>query len=114
MATLGHLLEKEGIMPTKITLIVDNPANPDVFEEAYAEVRQAAVDAAEAPAGRVGQGVAEGGRLGRHPLTERSTSTSTATRTPPPRSPRPPPLRCSVGSPETQVTFTGLFSDIEQ
>ena len=29
-------------MPTKITLIIDNPANPDEFEQAYAKVRQAA------------------------------------------------------------------------
>ena len=29
-------------MPTKITLIIDNPADPDGFEKAYAEVRAAA------------------------------------------------------------------------
>ena len=29
-------------MPTKITLIIDNPANPDEFEKAYAEVLEAA------------------------------------------------------------------------
>lgn len=29
-------------MPTKITLIVDNPANPDEFEKVYAVMRAAA------------------------------------------------------------------------
>ncbi|MDR7276998.1 hypothetical protein [Catenuloplanes atrovinosus] len=29
-------------MPTKITLVIDNPADPDEFEKAYAEVRAAA------------------------------------------------------------------------
>ena len=29
-------------MPTKITLIIDNPADPDKFEEVYADVRRAA------------------------------------------------------------------------
>lgn len=29
-------------MPTKITLIIDNPANPAEFERAYAEVKLAA------------------------------------------------------------------------
>jgi hypothetical protein len=29
-------------MPTKITLIIDNPANPDEFERAYADVKWAA------------------------------------------------------------------------
>ena len=29
-------------MPTKITLIIDNPADPDSFERLYAEVKQAA------------------------------------------------------------------------
>jgi hypothetical protein len=29
-------------MPTKITLIIGNPADPDEFEKAFADVRQAA------------------------------------------------------------------------
>ncbi|MET9312549.1 hypothetical protein ABZX12_12030 [Kribbella sp. NPDC003505] len=29
-------------MPTKITLVIDNPANPDEFERAYADLKQAA------------------------------------------------------------------------
>jgi len=29
-------------VPTKITFIIDNPANPDDFERAYADVRRAA------------------------------------------------------------------------
>lgn len=29
-------------MPTKITLVIDNPANPDDFERAYADLKQAA------------------------------------------------------------------------
>jgi hypothetical protein len=29
-------------MPTKITLIMDNPTSPDEFEQAYADVKQAA------------------------------------------------------------------------
>jgi hypothetical protein len=29
-------------MPTKITLIIDNPSNPDEFERVYADVKQAA------------------------------------------------------------------------
>ncbi|MCY1136497.1 hypothetical protein OWR29_00700 [Actinoplanes sp. Pm04-4] len=29
-------------MPTKITLVIDNPENPDEFEKVYAEVRSAA------------------------------------------------------------------------
>jgi hypothetical protein len=29
-------------MPTKITLIIDNPANPDEFERAYADIKLAA------------------------------------------------------------------------
>ena len=29
-------------MPTKITLIIDNPANPDEFERTYADVQLAA------------------------------------------------------------------------
>jgi hypothetical protein len=29
-------------MPTKITLIIDNPANPDAFERAYADIKLAA------------------------------------------------------------------------
>jgi hypothetical protein len=34
--------EQRRVMATKITLIVDNPTNPDDFEQAYADVRQAA------------------------------------------------------------------------
>jgi len=29
-------------MPTKITLIIDNPTDPDAFERVYADVKQAA------------------------------------------------------------------------
>ena len=29
-------------MPTKITLIIDNPADPDAFERAYEDVKRAA------------------------------------------------------------------------
>ncbi|MET7376226.1 hypothetical protein [Micromonospora arida] len=29
-------------MPTKITLVIGNPANPDEFEKVYADVRRAA------------------------------------------------------------------------
>jgi hypothetical protein len=29
-------------MPTKITLIIDNPADPEAFERVYADVKQAA------------------------------------------------------------------------
>lgn len=29
-------------MPTKITIVIDNPANPDEFERAYSDLTQAA------------------------------------------------------------------------
>jgi hypothetical protein len=100
-------------MPTKITLIVDNPANPDEFEKAYAEVRQAAetlpklqrVESAKVWPKEDGTPTPAYRTLDLYFDSYEDASAAVAT-----------PAAASVfgGLAGTQVTFTGLFSDIEQ
>ena len=100
-------------MPTKITLIVDNPANPDDFEKAYAEVRQAAeglpkiqrVESAKVWPKEDGTPTPAYRTLDLYFESYEDASAAVAT-----------PVAGAVfgrlaGS---QVTFTGLFSDIEE
>jgi hypothetical protein len=41
-ARVERPIEKERIMATKITLIIDNPADPDAFESAYPKIEELA------------------------------------------------------------------------
>jgi hypothetical protein len=100
-------------MPTKITLIVDNPANPDEFEKAYAEVRQAAgtlpklqrVESAKVWPKEDGTPTPAYRTLDLYFETYEDASAAVTT---------PAAAALFGGLVGTQVTFTGLFSDIEQ
>ena len=100
-------------MPTKITLIVDNPANPDEFEKAYAEVRQAAgtlpklqrVESAKVWPKEDGTPTPAYRTLDLYFETYEDASAAVTT----------PAAAALFGAlVGTQVTFTGLFSDIGQ
>lgn len=99
-------------MPTKITLVIDNPADPDGFEKIYADVRAAAAtfpglrrlesakvwpkeDGSETPAYRT---------LDLYFDSYEDASAAVAT-----------PVAGEVFGPliGSQVPFQGLFSDIE-
>jgi hypothetical protein len=100
-------------MPTKITLIVDNPANPDEFEQAYAEVLAAAmtfpklqrVESAKVWPKEDGTPTPAYRTLDLYFDSYEDASAAVAT-----------PAAGAVfgGLQGTQVTFEGLFSDIEQ
>ncbi|HEV7709353.1 MAG TPA: hypothetical protein VGP16_14235 [Asanoa sp.] len=100
-------------MPTKITLIVDNPANPDEFEKAYAEVRQAAetlpklqrVESAKVWPKEDGTPTPAYRTLDLYFETYEDASAAVTT---------PAAAALFGGLVGTQVTFKGLFSDIEQ
>ncbi len=100
-------------MPTKITLIVDNPANPDAFEKAYAEVRQAAeglpklqrVESAKVWPKEDGSPTPAYRTLDLYFDSYEDASAAVAT---------PAAAALFGGLAGTQVTFTGLFSDVEQ
>lgn len=100
-------------MPTKITIIIDNPASPDDFERAYADVKAAAAtfpklqrlesakvwpkeDGSETPAYRT---------LDLYFDSYEDASAAVATTV------AADVFGTLAG---TQVTFNGLFSDIEQ
>ncbi|MET7392064.1 hypothetical protein ABZS66_01010 [Dactylosporangium sp. NPDC005572] len=99
-------------MPTKITLIIDNPANPDEFEKAYVEVLQAAetfpklqrVESAKVWPKEDGTTTPAYRTLDLYFESYEDASAAVAT-----------PAAAAVfgGLQGTQVTFTGLFSDIE-
>ncbi|GIF53484.1 hypothetical protein DFJ67_5634 [Asanoa ferruginea] len=100
-------------MPTKITLIVDNPANPDEFEKAYAEVRQAAdtlpkvqrVESAKVWPKEDGSPTPAYRTLDLYFDSYEDASAAVTT---------PADAALFGGLVGTKVTFTGLFSDIEQ
>ncbi|MEV4619067.1 hypothetical protein AB0J74_10235 [Asanoa sp. NPDC049573] len=100
-------------MPTKITLIVDNPADPEEFEKAYAEVRQAAeglpklqrVESAKVWPKEDGTPTPAYRTLDLY--FDSYEDASAAVTTPAAAS----MFGALVG---THVTFTGLFSDIER
>jgi hypothetical protein len=100
-------------MATKITLIVDNPANPDEFEKVYAEVKSAArtfpkiqrVESAKVWPKEDGTPTPAYRTLDLYFESYEDASAAVAT-----------PVAAAVfgrlaGS---QVTFNGLFSDIEE
>ncbi|GAA4254449.1 EthD domain-containing protein [Dactylosporangium darangshiense] len=99
-------------MPTKITLIIGNPANPDEFEKAYADVRQAAdtfpklrrVESAKVWPKEDGSATPAYRTLDLYFDSYEDASAAVAT-----------PVAGAVfgGLTATQVTITGLFSDIE-
>lgn len=100
-------------MPTKITLIVDNPANPDEFEKVYAEVRQAAetlpklqrVESAKVWPKEDGSATPAYRTLDLYFDSYEDASAAVTT---------PAAAALFGGLAGTQVTFTGLFSDIER
>jgi len=99
-------------MPTKITLIIDNPADPDGFEKAYAEVRAAAeslpklvrVESAKVWPKEDGTPTPAYRTLDLYFDSYQDASAAVTT-----------PAAAAVfgGLAGTQVTFQGLFSDIE-
>ncbi|MEV0718710.1 hypothetical protein [Asanoa sp. NPDC050611] len=99
-------------MPTKITLIVDNPANPDEFEKAYAEVREAVkglpklqrVESAKVWPKEDGTPTPAYRTLDLYFDSYEDASAAVTT---------PAAAALFGGLAGTQVTFTGLFSDIE-
>ena len=99
-------------MPTKITLIIDNPSDLDAFEADGAAARRARRAAAQVRRLESAKVWPKEDGTRRRP-TARSTSTSTPTTTPPRPSPAPRPVRSSALLGATVATFTGLFSDIE-
>ncbi|MDG4825211.1 hypothetical protein O7635_25475 [Asanoa sp. WMMD1127] len=100
-------------MPTKIALIIDNPANPDEFEKAYAEVRQAAeqlpklqrLESAKVWPKEDGTATPAYRTLDLYFDSYDDASAAVAT----------PAAAALFGAlAGTQATFMGLFSDIEQ
>ncbi|MEV4513410.1 hypothetical protein AB0K00_31110 [Dactylosporangium sp. NPDC049525] len=99
-------------MPTKITLIIDNPANPDAFERDYADVQAAArslpklqrVESAKVWPKEDGTPTPAYRTLDLYFESYEDASAAVAA-----------PAAAAVfgGLQGTQVTFTGLFSDIE-
>ena len=99
-------------MPTKITLIIDDPADPDGFEKAYAEVRAAAeslpklvrVESAKVWPKEDGTPTPAYRTLDLYFDSYQDASAAVTT-----------PAAAAVfgGLAGTQVTFQGLFSDIE-
>jgi hypothetical protein len=106
-------LSEEAAMATKITLIIDNPANPDEFEKAYAEVKSAAatfpkvqrVESAKVWPKEDGTPTPAYRTLDLYFESYQDASAAVTT-----------PVAAAVfgGLAGTQVTFTGLFSDIEE
>ncbi|GIF98939.1 EthD family reductase [Catellatospora citrea] len=100
-------------MPTKITLMIDNPADPHGFERAYAEVKAAAkklpklrrLESAKVWPKEDGTATPAYRTLDLYFDSYDDASAAVAT-----------PVAAEVfGSLEgAQATFTGLFSDIEQ
>lgn len=100
-------------MPTKITLIIDNPANPDDFERAYAEVKAAAkklpklqrLESAKVWPKEDGTATPAYRTLDLYFDSYDDASAAVAT-----------PVAADVfgALAGAQATFTGLFSDIEQ
>lgn len=99
-------------MPTKITLIIDNPADPAAFERAYADVRAATADfpklqrveSAKVWPKEDGTPTPAYRTLDLYFASYEDASAAVAT-----------PAAAAVfgGLTGTGVTFTGLFSDIE-
>lgn len=99
-------------MPTKITLIIGNPDNPDEFEKTYAEVRQAAatfpklrrVESARVWPKEDGTATPAYRTLDLYFDSYEDASAAVAT-----------PVAGAVfgGLTQAQVTIMGLFSDIE-
>jgi hypothetical protein len=99
-------------MPTKITLIIDNPADPAAFERAYADVRAAAndfpklqrVESAKVWPKEDGTPTPAYRTLDLYFASYEDASAAVAT-----------PAAAAVfgGLAGTGATFTGLFSDIE-
>ena len=100
-------------MPTKIALIIDNPADPEGFEKAYADVRRAAeqlpkvrrIESAKVWPKEDGTATPAYRTLDLYFDSYEDASAAVAT----------PAAATMFGAlAGTQVTFTGLFSDIEQ
>lgn len=99
-------------MSTKITLVIDNPANPDEFEKVYAEVLEAAkrfpklqrLESAKVWPKEDGTPTPAYRTLDLYFESYQDASAAVTT-----------PAAGAVfgGLQGTQVTFTGLFSDIE-
>ncbi|WP_426502711.1 hypothetical protein ACPPVO_34410 [Dactylosporangium sp. McL0621] len=99
-------------MSTKITLIIGNPANPDEFEKAYTEARRAAetlpklrrLESAKVWPKEDGTATPAYRTLDLYFDSYEDASAAVAT-----------PVAGAVfgGLAATQVTITGLFSDIE-
>ncbi len=99
-------------MPTKITLIIDNPTDPDEFERAYAAIKAAAeafpkvqrVESAKVWPKEDGTPTPAYRTLDLYFESYDDASAAVAT---------PSAATVFGGLQQTQVTFTGLFSDIE-
>ncbi|MFI5911773.1 EthD family reductase [Dactylosporangium sp. NPDC051541] len=99
-------------MPTKITLIIDNPADPEAFEKVYAEVKAAAetfpalrrAESAKVWPKEDGSPTPAYRTLDLYFDSYEDASAAVAT----------PAAGAVFGAlAESKVTFTGLFSDIE-
>ncbi|WP_327004572.1 hypothetical protein OHA72_57720 [Dactylosporangium sp. NBC_01737] len=99
-------------MPTKITLIIDNPTDPDEFERAYADVKAAAgalpkvqrVESAKVWPKEDGTPTPAYRTLDLYFASYEDASAAVATQA---------AAAVFGGLQATQATFTGLFSDIE-
>jgi hypothetical protein len=108
-----HQLSKEAAMATKITVIVDNPGDPDEFEKVFAEVKSAAgtfpkvqrVESAKVWPKEDGTPTPAYRTLDLYFESYEDASAAVAT-----------PVAGAVFGKlaGAQVTFTGLFSDIEE
>ncbi|WP_203712785.1 hypothetical protein [Asanoa siamensis] len=100
-------------MPTKISLIIDNPANPEAFEQAYAKVRQAAeqlpklqrLESAKVWPKEDGTPTPAYRTLDLYFASYEDASAAVTT---------PAAAALFGGLTGTQVTFMGLFSDMEE
>jgi hypothetical protein len=99
-------------MPTKITLIIDNPADPDEFEKAYTDVQSAAasfpklrrIESAKVWPKEDGTPTPAYRTLDLYFDSYEDASAAVAT---------PAAAALFRGLAETEVPFKGLFSDIE-
>lgn len=99
-------------MPTKITLVINNPADPEEFETLYADVRQAAsafpklqrLESAKVWPKEDGTATPAYRTLDLYFESYEDASAAVAT-----------PVAADVfgGLAKTQVSFIGLFSDID-